>query len=204
VKAAELEKSQKTVAHLIERAPLHLAPKRIMKKTIPLLCLMAWQTLSFAEEAPQPAAPAPAATTAVPEPVIDPNTAVLELKPHPEKPLAFATENFTVKAGQKVRLTLMNSGGLVKQPHNVLVLKPGKEQAVGNQANTMITDPQAMTKNYIPEAAKEDIIAHTKILQDGQSETIEFTLPNTAGEYPFICTFPGHWMLMKGKITATP
>ncbi|MFV1994383.1 MAG: plastocyanin/azurin family copper-binding protein, partial [Verrucomicrobiales bacterium] len=74
----------------------------------------------------------------------------------------------------------------------------GKLEAVGNPANGMMADPQGMAKGYIPES--EDILWHTKLLQPKQVDTIEFIAP-APGEYPYLCTFPGHWMLMRGVMT---
>jgi azurin len=42
------------------------------------------------------------------------------------------------------------------------------------------------------------IIAHTKIVGGGESDTIEFDAP-AIGVYDFICSFPGHFSMMKGK-----
>ena len=53
-----------------------------------------------------------------------------------------------------------------------------------------------MAKNYIPESS--DILWHTKLVQPGQTETLEFVAPAEAGDYPYLCTFPGHWLLMQG------
>ncbi|MDQ5977348.1 MAG: hypothetical protein QG602_320, partial [Verrucomicrobiota bacterium] len=40
---------------------------------------------------------------------------------------------------------------------------------------------------------------HTKLLGPKQSEEIVFTAPAEAGEYPFICSFPAHFIAgMKG------
>lgn len=119
------------------------------------------------------------------------------LKPDNANPLAYdaASKAFTVKAGQKVKITLENKA-TVPQPHNLIIAKPGTLQKVGMLANTMLTDPQAMAKNYIPESP--DILWHTKLVQPGQTETLEFTAPAEAGDYPYLCTFPGHWMLMQG------
>ncbi|HYF34355.1 MAG TPA: plastocyanin/azurin family copper-binding protein [Prosthecobacter sp.] len=133
----------------------------------------------------------------------DGDVAVLELKPHASNPLGYDKTDLTVKAGQKVKLTLNNTGSIAPQPHNFLLVKPGKDMAVGAQANAMMTDPQGMAKSYIPEASKEDILAHTKLVQPNQSETIEFTAPAEAGDYPYMCTFPGHWLLMKGVMHVT-
>ena len=96
-----------------------------------------------------------------------------------------------------------NTGSIAPQPHNFILIKPGKEMAVGAQANAMMTDPQAMAKSYIPDAAKDDIIVHTKLVMPNASETIEFTAPAEAGDYPYMCSFPGHWLLMKGVMHVT-
>jgi azurin len=67
---------------------------------------------------------------------------------------------------------------------------------VGALANAMLTDPQAMAKHYVPESP--DILFHTKLVQPGQVESIEFDAPAEPGDYPYLCTFPGHWLLMQG------
>lgn len=133
----------------------------------------------------------------------DADVAVIELKPHATNPLGYDKTDLTVKAGQKVKLTMNNTGSIVPQPHNFILIKPGKEMVVGAQANAMMTDPQAMAKNYIPDAAKADIIVHTKLVMPNASETIEFTAPAEAGDYPYMCSFPGHWLLMKGVMHIT-
>jgi azurin len=107
---------------------------------------------------------------------------------------------FKVKAGQKITLDFKNIG---KQPaaamsHNVVILRPGTDvQAFGEAAI-----PAAKTE-HIPPSMTEDVIAHTKLLGPGQSDQITFTLPD-AGVYDFICTFPGHFGTMRGKIVAEP
>lgn len=127
----------------------------------------------------------------------------IELKPSTSAatPLAYDKTDFTIKAGQKVKVTLNNTGGILPQPHNFLLMKPGTLDKVGALANAMLTDPKAMEKSYIPESP--DILAHTKLVQPGQSDSVEFTAPAEAGDYPFACTFPGHWLLMRGVIHVT-
>jgi azurin len=131
------------------------------------------------------------------------DVAALELKPHAQNPLGYDKTELTVKAGQKVKLTLNNTGSIAPQPHNFLLIKPGKLDAVGALANAMLADPQGPAKHYTPEAAKPDILANTKLVQPNQTETIEFTAPTEAGDYPYICTFPGHWLLMRGVMHVT-
>lgn len=107
-------------------------------------------------------------------------------------------KEFTVKPGQTVKLTLINpSDSVNRQPHNILIVKPGTKDVVGMAANNGLSDPKFLTeKNCIPES--EDILFHSKLLQPGQEETIEFTAPSEAGDYPYLCTYPGHWAIMNG------
>ncbi len=120
------------------------------------------------------------------------------LKPSATNPLAYddASKAFTVKAGQKVKITLDNPVAAGAQIHNLLVCKPGSLMKVGAAANALLSDPQAMAKNYIPES--EDIIHHTNLVMPGQKGVLEFTAPTEPGDYPYLCTFPGHFMFMNG------
>ena len=129
--------------------------------------------------------------------------ATIELKPsaNPASPLSYDKAEFSIKAGQTVKVTLNNAGGILPQPHNFILMKPGTLDKVGALANAMLSDPKAMDKGYIPEST--DILAHTKLVQPGQSDSVEFTAPAEAGDYPFACTFPGHWLLMRGIIKVT-
>jgi azurin len=137
------------------------------------------------------AAAAPAAPAA--------NLPVLEvtIKPDSANPLAYDTKTISAKAGQKVKLTFNNTHPTLPQPHNFVLGKLGVDK--GKMLNIAMAAMTLVDKGYIPESA--DILANTKLLQPGQSETIEFTLP-TAGEYNYICTFPGHGAIMNGVITA--
>ena len=51
-------------------------------------------------------------------------------------------------------------------------------------------------KDPIPET--DLIVRHTKLLKPGESETLEFTAPEEAGDYPYLCTFVGHAAIMNG------
>jgi len=104
---------------------------------------------------------------------------------------------FTVKAGEEVTLILMNSGEMSKEAmgHNFILLKPGTDAS--SFANTAVS---AKATDYIPTELKSEIIANTKLLGGGENEQIKFTL--TEGSYDFLCSFPGHFATMNGKITA--
>ena len=59
----------------------------------------------------------------------------------------------------------------------------------------------AAETEYIPKT--DDIIAHTKLLYFGQSEVVKIDALEP-GDYPYVCTFPGHFLNMKGVLTVTP
>ena len=48
------------------------------------------------------------------------------------------------------------------------------------------------------ECARDDVLFFTDIIEPGKSFTIHFTAPAERGEYPYLCTFPGHWQIMNG------
>jgi azurin len=131
----------------------------------------------------------------------DAAVAELTIKPSPANPMMFDLAELTVKPGQKVKLTLDNASAQ-PLPHNWVLVKPGKDAVVGNASLAMAADPKAMAASYIPEASKTngDIIAHTKLAQPNTKEVVEFTAPAEAGDYPYLCTFPGHFLLMKGVL----
>lgn len=109
--------------------------------------------------------------------------------------MKFNKSSFTVKAGQKVQLVLTHSGKLPKlaMGHNVVILQSGVD------VTAFAADALQHVKNdYIPKGRKRDIVAHTKMIGGGETTSITFTAPTTPGKYPYICTFPGHAVLMKG------
>jgi len=107
--------------------------------------------------------------------------------------MQFATKRFTVKAGERISLTLANPDTM---PHNIAILKPGTMAKVGDGVNHMAALPDGASKRYIPDG--DDVLFFTDITDPGQSFTIRFNAPTAPGEYPYICTFPGHWLIMNG------
>ncbi len=112
--------------------------------------------------------------------------------------MQFDKKLINVKAGQKLIFRLENPDGM---QHNMLIIKPGTLQKVGKAADEMLRDPQAAQKQYVPDMP--EVLHATKLLNTGDIVTFEFTVPSTAGDYPFVCTFPGHWRGMNGIIRAT-
>jgi putative membrane-bound dehydrogenase-like protein len=100
---------------------------------------------------------------------------------------------FTVKAGQNLVFEVENPDGM---QHNMVIIKPGTLQKVGKAADEMLRDPQAAQKNYVPRMP--EVLHATRLLNTGDIVTFEFKVPLVSGDYPFVCTFPGHWRGMNG------
>lgn len=99
-----------------------------------------------------------------------------------------------VKAGQKVTLTLRHTGKIGKKimGHNFVLLKEGTSIPTFSAAAATAGE----AKDWI--ANEDQIIAHTKMIGGGQSAQVSFDAP-APGVYDYICSFPGHSGLMKGK-----
>jgi putative heme-binding domain-containing protein len=111
------------------------------------------------------------------------------------KNLTFATPSLRVKAGEPIRLTFQNPDVV---PHNWVLIKPGTLGEVGERSNRMIAEPDAAARQYVPRSTA--ILAYTDITPAQGRTTIYFRAPPQKGRYPFLCTFPGHWMVMNGEM----
>ncbi|MEQ9265938.1 MAG: azurin [Balneolaceae bacterium] len=107
--------------------------------------------------------------------------------------MKFDLSEIKVKAGDTVVLTLKHVGKLPKAAmgHNWVLLSQGTDIAAFSQKAVRARDTE-----YIPEG--DEVIINTSLIGGGEETTIEFVAP-AAGEYDFICSFPGHFALMKGK-----
>jgi azurin len=108
--------------------------------------------------------------------------------------MKFDKDEIIVKAGQKVKLTLRHIGKLDINimGHNVVILKSGV-----NPAEFAAKAATEKDNAYIPNDS-QDIIANTELIGGGQVTSIEFDAPE-AGTYEFLCSFPGHFAMMRGK-----
>jgi glucose/arabinose dehydrogenase/azurin/lysophospholipase L1-like esterase len=113
--------------------------------------------------------------------------------------LRYDTQRIVVPAGKSYEIIFENGDGM---PHNLVVTQAGARQKVGMAAMELPpghTDRQG--RAYVTE--DKEIVAATKMLENGQAETLKLTAPRTEGTYDFFCTFPGHWALMFGQIVVT-
>ena len=109
--------------------------------------------------------------------------------------MKFDKTSFTVKAGQTVELVLDNPDFM---QHNWVLVQTGAVDKVGAAADKMAADPKGAEKNYVP--ALKEVIAATELVDSNGRSVIRFKVPEKTGDYPYVCTFPGHWRIMNGTM----
>ncbi len=113
--------------------------------------------------------------------------------------MLFDKSTFKVTAGKRVKIIFDNNDSM---PHNIIIGKPGSLERLGAAADAMLSDRSAVEKGYVP--SSPDIIASMGLLFPGQKEVMNFTAPKSPGDYVYVCTFPGHWRIMKGIMKVDP
>ncbi|MDB6074581.1 MAG: rane-bound dehydrogenase domain protein, partial [Verrucomicrobiaceae bacterium] len=103
--------------------------------------------------------------------------------------------SFEVEAGKPVAIIFENNDIM---PHNFVIVKFGTLEDVAMKSQTMPPVPDKQGRLYIPES--DNVLAATKMLEPGQKQKLTWVAPKQPGKVPFVCTFPGHWVRMKGEI----
>ncbi|MHC4880042.1 MAG: PVC-type heme-binding CxxCH protein, partial [Planctomycetota bacterium] len=115
----------------------------------------------------------------------------------PERML-FTVKQFVAKPGQPVKVVFTNPDAT---DHNFVIVKPGALAEVGMAANEMAKDPRNAMSDFIPRS-KGDLILHASKMIGPMRSTrvsvLRFEAPTKPGIYPYVCTFPGHWVVMNG------
>ena len=107
--------------------------------------------------------------------------------------LKFNTARIEAQAGEKVIFVFPNddSSGMV---HNLAIITPGSRETVLNAAVAM--GAAGLKKNFVPEIP--ELLASTPQVAQGMKYTLYFSVPKEPGNYHFICTYPGHGLIMQG------
>ncbi len=102
--------------------------------------------------------------------------------------LQYDKPRFEAQPGQEVVLTFKNSDEMA---HNLAIIAPGKRLEIVQAALTLAPD-----SNYIPK--NNAVLWHTPVLKPDESAELKFEAPKEKGIYPYVCTFPGHGLIMYG------
>jgi azurin len=103
--------------------------------------------------------------------------------------MQFSLKRFEVTAGQEVNVLLRNVGRMPKAAmgHNIVFLAPGTDLT----AFALASAPHPAT-DYVAPDFRDRVLAASRVLGPGESVTLTFTAPSAPGEYPYVCSFPGH------------
>ena len=117
----------------------------------------------------------------------------------PERML-YTVNQFRAKPGQPVKVVFTNPDAT---DHNLVIVQPGALAEVGMAANAMARDPKNANSDFIPSEKKDLILQASPMIgptRKAQVKVMRFKAPDKPGIYPFVCTFPGHWIVMKGDM----
>jgi len=107
--------------------------------------------------------------------------------------MKYDQKTFEVPAGATVELVLENPDAM---QHNLVIGQIGSMEKIGLAADKMITATDGASKNYVPSIP--EVIASTPLVDPDGRVKLRFKAPSTPGDYPYVCTFPGHWRIMNG------
>jgi putative heme-binding domain-containing protein len=114
------------------------------------------------------------------------------IRPVPDS-LTYDKQLVTVAAGRPIEFVFENVDIM---PHNLVVTARGALAKVGIAAEAMSASPDAWARSFVPDMP--EVLHASKLLQPGTTQTLAFTAPTELGDYPYVCTFPGHWIRMNG------
>jgi azurin len=113
--------------------------------------------------------------------------------------MKYSVPTITAKPGEQLRIRLTSKGAMPKiaMAHNVVVLN-----RTAKVVDFVTAAMNARATDFIPADKKADVIAHTGLAGAGETVEVTFKVPAAAGDYPFVCTFPGHFQAgMKGTLS---
>lgn len=117
---------------------------------------------------------------------------IILIRTLPHRMLYDLTE-FWVPVGEPVAVLFQNNDLM---PHNMVITEPGALESVGRAAERLTGEETGTRGAFIPDT--DEVLWYTGLLNPGDSERLSFVAPEAAGDYPFVCTFPGHWAVMNG------
>jgi len=104
----------------------------------------------------------------------------------------------TAKAGTTIQIVLENPDFM---QHNLVLVKPKTMEKVGAAADRLAQDPNGAKMNYVPKMP--EVLQATPLINPGGKYTLTINIPDVPGDYPYVCTFLGHWRIMNGILRVT-
>ena len=174
------------------------ARRREVLTTVPIAQQFLLANSPVADLLKPAAAPGVAAPIAAPSPNASSSggrpASVLLLSAIPGQ-MKFDRPMLTVRAGERVELTFNNTDDM---PHNVVIFRRGSIASYEKELFGSMNEPNAQLRGFVPDSP--NVLVASRLLNAGESAVITFTAPEEPGEYPFVCSFPGHWFTMRGVL----
>ena len=110
---------------------------------------------------------------------------------------SYDKRRIVVETGKRVEIVLENQDFM---PHNLVISVPGAREEIGMAVDRLPKpdrrDPEG--RHFVPASPK--VLHATRLLEPGQTEKLGFEAPSQPGDYPYFCTFNGHWRRMFGHL----
>ena len=117
---------------------------------------------------------------------------------HPKgNQMKYKETEFTVAPGETIKLVFENTATSPSMQHNVVVINSTEDDVFRRVGESGM---QAGSANDYVQKDDDAIIAYTPMSKPGETVSVTFTVPDSTGEYGYLCTFPGHWATMQGTM----
>lgn len=107
--------------------------------------------------------------------------------------MKYDLKTFSVEAGKPVEIVFENPDFM---QHNLVITQLGALKTVGAAADKLAAHPKGAEMQYVPDIP--EVLFATKLVNPQETVKLNFIAPAKEGDYPFVCTFPGHWSIMNG------
>lgn len=104
----------------------------------------------------------------------------------------------TARAGATIQIVLENTDFM---QHNLVLIKPNTLEKVGAAADLLARDADGLKMGYVPRMP--EVLSATPLINPGDRFVLTIKLPDVPGDYPYVCTYPGHWSMMNGILRVT-
>jgi len=124
---------------------------------------------------------------------------IVKIRAGVDNVMKFDVANIVAAPGETIKLVLTNATTLPKEVmgHNWALLTAGTDPVAFAAAGA----PEA-ANGYIPAKMKDKVIANIGLLGPNEVGEVTFKAPAAPGDYPFLCSFPGHCLTgMKGVLS---
>ena len=109
--------------------------------------------------------------------------------------MKFTQATIAARPGQRVEITLNNTDDM---PHNIVIFRRGTIAEYEKELFGSLNEPNAQLRGFVPDSP--NVLVASRLLNAGESTVVTFDAPTEPGEYPFVCSFPGHWATMRGVL----